>query len=522
MSKKQNLSIYLLKKDISPQMALKEERESLKDYLKIPEAKYLPKAVGLHQPDWATYLDLGDEIKTSSASALLFIPRFDRCFVISFGYGYTLLNDNQLVDDFGLKTALNILDKDKIKGSGVFAPSDHSKQRKTQTATDSSLRGHDMDGYVHILKNITGKVKDKYKKLSQSVSANSQSIKITTDKAVDDLLSLCDELLDIYKKEDCKNDFPEAFYIQPVKKESILQNLDNSLVEAISKTQSDVYFEIPELIDFQDIDNYQINVKDRKRKKPEFDDIPTIEEFRRKILNDFQTTIETELLKHWDLDLIDQNGNKKQSFTLYKCLVFETVLGEQQYHFSHGKWYCVDSDFKQRLDKKLQSAKTEKINDKEIPVFSHSNEADYNEHLARELGAYLLDKKCISMGGYDKIEPCDVLYTSDQDKNTFIHVKIKHGGSSGLSHLFEQGDVSLTLLNNNDQRFVDGIKSRIPEFDQNKKTVVHFLIVSEQNRDIPLFARITLSKKIDQIISKRSKVCWSIIERNAKKEGKQS
>ncbi len=536
MSKTQKLSIRLLKEGVSPDESLKCVDESLKhaeesfndgrqpkEYKKIKGASYLTNQSDEYEPNWSEYLALN--VSASTASAILFIPVSGRFFALCFNYGHTLLNESKFVDDFGLRTALNMLDKDKIKSSDIFAPSDNSKQRKTQTTRDSNLQGHDLDGYVHILKNITGKSKHQYKKFSKSISASLQSIKITVDESVEKLPDVCKNLLDIYNLGNYKRDFPEVFYIKPIKEIDTIQKLNNKLVECLCDiNNNDIYLEVPELIDFEDIDQCQINIKDRNRNKLKFDLPPTIENFRTTISTGLKVQLTYKNLTTFNLDLIDQSGNAKKSHPLIKCLVLDISLSDEQYHFSHGEWYCIDSNFEKKVNKKLEDSYKEKIDGKKILTFSHENEAAYNIDLSKKLGAFLLDKCNIQMSGNNKIEFCDIFYTSNNKFNIFIHVKIKHNGSAELSHLFEQGDVSLALLNSKDKVFIAGmkkiLKSKGTTLDENRKNVVHFLVISNTNKNnnylkkIPLFAKIAIFKKIDQIKSKGAEVYWSVINKS--------
>ena len=229
-------------------------------------------------------------------------------------------------------------------------------------------------------------------------------------------------------------------------------------------------------------------------------------------MSKFNKIVTLENLKKWELVLVDNNDNDKQSFSLLKCLVFDCQLEGNNYHFSHGKWYKLDQEFSTQLENRIAPLKADNICKNPIPAYTHQqNEAEYNKYLAKELGAVLLDKQCISMGGYDKIEPCDVFFVSKDNKNIFIHVKIKHGGSSGLSHLFQQGNVSLTLLNNKDQKFITGIKEAVKDFDPDRLNVVHYLIISNSNnQNIPLFSQISLFKHIEDIKSKKAEIFWSV------------
>ena len=516
-NKQQKLSIYLAKDQVSVKKALKKTKDKaikVHRYEKIPEAQYLSINNAPTAPDWATYLELNN-IKTSVASGLLFIHKRGKLFIVSFGYGYTLLDMGKLVDDFGLKTALNMLDKNKIKSSDIFAPSDHSKQRRTQTAIDSSLQGHDIDGHAHILKNITGKAKAEYENLSKSISATFQSIKVTSHVSVDTLPNLCNDLLEIYKKNDCERNFPEAYYIRPIKDTTTTDKLNEGLIKALIGN-NDIYFDVPELVDFGDIEKYQIRKKGCKTTIAEFENIPDITD----VITLIKPNNDPAILQEWEFLLIGQNEIEIKSFSLFQCLICEYKMNGESYYFSHGKWFCVDNNFIKQVNDKVEAAKKSDICGKSIPPFNHTGEADYNKFLTKELKATklkakLLDKKLINMEGHDKIEACDV-FCSSGDSNTFIHVKIKHGGSSGLSHLFKQGDVSLTLLNSRDIKFNEELERLVPKFKnpkfKNIKSVVHFLIISKNNnKRLPLFANVALFKTIDQIRAKNADVYWSII-----------
>ncbi len=82
-----------------------------------------------------------------------------------------------------------------------------------------------------------------------------------------------------------------------------------------------------------------------------------------------------------------------------------------------------------------------------------------------------------------------------------------------MSHLFEQGSVSLTLLNSRNKKFLKGVKELKGDFDESLPVVVHYLIVGDKENDsIPLFARISLFKTIGEIRSKGGEIFWSVVD----------
>ncbi len=502
MAKKHKLSIYLLKEELSPEDCLTEDTE-VSNFDKVNNWKIIIKTKPKYEPEWSSYLGLN--IKLVNASAILFILFDKRWFAITFNYAHYLLDKSKLITDFGLITALNMLDPNKIKSSDVFAPSDHSKQRRTQTTQYSNLYGHGMDSCSNILKNITGRVQDEYEKLSKSISATHNSIKINTTYPVEHLNNLCKDLFDIYSKKDYCNNFPEIFNIQEIKDICLINKLNAKLLNSVNNREGIFYLEIPELIDFHQIDHYQINVKDHKQHN--YEEI-SISNFFESIQDKVKITVEN--LKKWQLFIIDQSDRKIKSFSIFDCFVFDCDIDNVEFHLSHGKWYSLSHDFSEELQK-INENRKEKINGEKIPNFKFNNEGEYNQVLADHLSAHCLDKQCIPMGGYDKIEPCDVLCISQDDKNIFIHVKIKHGGSSGLSHLFEQGDVSLILLNKKDQKFINGIRKKVSNFNSENVKIIHYLIIGDPLKKLPLFARICLFKYIKSIESRGATVYWSIV-----------
>ena len=157
-------------------------------------------------------------------------------------------------------------------------------------------------------------------------------------------------------------------------------------------------------MDFQDISKFRINIKDRK--KHFIDDVSTKQFYE--TVSKSKKNITLENLKKWELVLVDNNNNDKNSFSLLRCLVFDCQLEDNNYHFSHGKWYMLDQKFSAELEDRIVSLKVNNICEKPIPDYNHQNESEYNHHLAKILDATPLDNNCIKMGGYDKIEPCDV------------------------------------------------------------------------------------------------------------------
>lgn len=139
--------------------------------------------------------------------------------------------------------------------------------------------------------------------------------------------------------------------------------------------------------------------------------------------------------------------------------------------------------------------------------YDDETEAAYNKRVAESDPSEfaLLDANNISLpDAASPIEPCD-LYRHEKE---LIHVK-RYGGSSALSHLFNQGLVSGELLQREmlfRSKFneklpknlqIDGIE-KIP--DRKEYTVV-YAIISEQEEglSVPFFSKISLKHAVSRL-----------------------
>ena len=334
-------------------------------------------------------------------------------------------------------------------------------------------------------------------------------MKLNTDKPADKLKDLCKELLNIFKKSDYKNTFPELLSIQEIKDNTLKDQLNQKLIESIKDKSNELYMTIPELINFQEVDSYQFKLKDRKdHSKHETLEIENLYKITKKLDINIKN-----LKEKWELHLLDGEDSSKLRFYIYKTLVYDCRLEDKDYHLSHGNWYKIEKSLIDKVNKKISNHKKQKIDQKDIiPYEKGDNEKEYNEKLASELDGKCLDGKLVNIQGYNKVEVCDVLYTNN-NKNYFIHVKIKRS-SANLSHLFNQGDVSLTHLNSKNEKFIKHIQqeAKLNNEQLEYKPHIYFLIISpSKKKDLPLFSKIVLYKMIDSIKAKSGEVSWSMI-----------
>jgi uncharacterized protein (TIGR04141 family) len=175
-------------------------------------------------------------------------------------------------------------------------------------------------------------------------------------------------------------------------------------------------------------------------------------------------------------------------------------FGGKSYLLTNKKWYAVNKDFVDEINKEISTVKASKL---VLQKYNHANENEYNKDICKSLNGFFLDAdEVIYGGGKSSIEVCDV-FTLDRD---LIHVKKYENGAS-LSHLFNQGFVSSQLIVSDsvfrkkvrdkltDAKFKTLIPSKRP--DASTFNIV-FAVVKKKPKDgkfkLPLFSKITFRR----------------------------
>lgn len=199
---------------------------------------------------------------------------------------------------------------------------------------------------------------------------------------------------------------------------------------------------------------------------------------------------------------VDADGNQVYSWSVFKCLYCEVDHDGSTYVLSAGKWYRIDRDFVEAVDKSFASIPRAT---EAMPAYKHSGEGAYCSAIAAahaDLYA-LMDQKTIQIAGrYDKIEFCD-LFSATKD---LIHVK-RYGASSVLNHLFAQGHISAEVFRS-EPEFRTKALALLPapfRWDNEPPSPadfrVVFAIVSAKAGDLslPFFSRVNLRQSAKRL-----------------------
>lgn len=220
-------------------------------------------------------------------------------------------------------------------------------------------------------------------------------------------------------------------------------------------------------------------------------------------------TLSIEDIKRHKLQLTDDNGTPKERHTVLKCMIFDTAVGSDTYHFSEGNWYKVDASY----ISKLQAYLDPYCSPIALPEYDHATEGLYNLAAATD-SIICLDLASISPPLQTQVEPCD-LYEVVNGRATFRHLKVSTL-SSQLSHLFNQGINAIELLKaepDAEKRLRDLLSSKakaaelpklVKPLDEGKHHVSFAIIThkdpAKKSLNLPLFSRISLRRCLRSLL----------------------
>lgn len=461
-------------------------------------------------PTWVTdfftqYTIIINKLKTKNARAVYVkevqIDEEKRKFALCFGYGKSMINLNTIEERFGLKTVLNCIDSQKIS---TIQKRDIGYTRKIsidQMPKLSSVENFGINKFSDILRIITGK--SIYPEICEGNITGADSFIANANVTLNNV----DEyLIAIYKRyvsSDYKKYFDWVDNINEVTDKITINRLDEQLISSINDVNdTDFYLAPPIIFNWESISVFKV---------PFVGDV--YNELDIKQLIKIKPKIDLNTLKSNYVRLIGNDNNEIDKWNLYKCLVGELVFEEKVYCLDNGRWYSIVKEYADLINKYFEGIKSSGIDYANNSSRISESESNFNERFAnQEVNNYLLmDSKLINQPDYSSpIEMCDIL-TSD---GLLLHNKI-YSSSSVLSHLFNQGLVSLELIMS-DFNFVDncnakiqslingeGKKNLFEDFKISKEKIkgVVFGIIKKGNnkRSLPFFSKVVLKNACNKI-----------------------
>lgn len=500
--KTNKLSIYLIKEEFnSPEKIIKDDDTISSHSLNDLSTLYV-KDSKIHPPDWikSFFLKIPDNfnLKNASSQALLLTKvkieeNIYRYFVIPFGVGYHLLRTGVIEERFGLKVVLNTINETGWRSIDKTNMSNVPKQAREQISLNSGVADFGIDIEQDLILGVTGKAKDDF--FGKTITGR-DALKVSVKQNIDTINNFLLKCYKQYCKDEYKTNFGWIDQIAEIKNPTLINGLNEKIIAKIKKSDFEkLWMAIPEIIDWEDVEgfHYSYNTEDEK-----FDDIYIYDFlhglFPEKKYDEISITTFTEnkvLCYSSSSDLIIHR------WKAFQCLYCEIVEDKSTYILTNGKWYEIENNFVQQINSEYQQLLCKPCS-VSLPDYNHTNEGDYNIKVSENMrNICCMDKKNISYGGgYSKIEFCDLF----SQKKQLIHIK-QYGGSSVLSHLFNQGLVSGELFRA-DKDFREKVNDKLPishriadilninpsEYEIIYAVISHF----KKELDIPFFSKVSL------------------------------
>ncbi|MBC8488572.1 MAG: TIGR04141 family sporadically distributed protein [Bacteroidetes bacterium] len=498
------LSIYLIKEELNtPESILKDTGKVTAHNLNDDESFVLyTKDSYSHPPEWIQkfFLETPEDFKLENSSSQgLFLARIKtsneeyRFFTIPFGVGRHLLKPGVIEERFGLKVVLNAVDETQLRSVDKKNMSNVPKQSREQVSSNSVIADFGIDIEQDLILGVTGKSKSQiFGKTITGKDALGVSVKVDIN-TIEGFLKQC---FQYYCKDDYKENFGWIDQISEIKSKTTVDTLNESMIEKVKvKALNKLWMAIPEIIDWEDVEGFCYSHENTDVK---LDDIE-IQGFLKGLLidEDYSQASLDMFTKHKILCYSSSSDIVKHQWKAFNCLYCEMEQNDSVFLLTNGKWYKIAANFVTQVNETYHGLLRKEIN-LSLPEYNHEYEGDYNEKVAQNMNSIcLMDKKNITYGGgHSRIEFCDLFSTAKE----MIHVK-RYGGSSVLSHLFNQGLVSGELFRA-DKEFRNKVNGELPKSHKLSNTAsiqpseykIIYAIISRFDKElnIPFFSKVSL------------------------------
>lgn len=494
---KRDLSIYLLKEEVSQDVVFTKLRN-------IPHHQIQTAGIGgrlfIRQdplerlPPWTRLFEgqlpvdgLG---RVASLSAVFVIEVSGRLFVLAFGTGRFLLDDEWLEERFGFFAVLNLVDSTQIRAVDKQTLDSLGRQTRVQTSKATPVREFGVDYERDLLRAVVGKPRDE--DLGTFVTGTA-SLRTTVRIDLANLPRLLTKYLEKFRSRSYRREFPGIDQLKAVTNARRLNELDREIVRRLNAPDLDnISLAVPQIVDWQniaefryegtgdDLDHHELSLADLVR-------------------------IAADIGLQWtagDLDririrTINPDGIPSARWTMRACLFGELQVGGKHWILSSGTWYEVSHDLVQEVEDAFNSVPRFQP---ALPMYGDTDEAAYCVRVAAQDAVWArMDRVPITFGrGRSLVEFCDLF--SLQTK-TLLHVK-RYAGSAPLSHLFQQALVSGEAFRTSEE-FRGLANAKIPEgyrladhvMRPDGFTVV-LGIVKANGLDLPFFSKVTLRNTV--------------------------
>jgi uncharacterized protein (TIGR04141 family) len=387
-------------------------------------------------PTWVPFLEAMTtaplpEMAAPLNGAIVFLSRSDRLWALTFGTGHLFVDEDRAESRFGLKTVLNLVDVEQLRSIGSRAYEDVVVRTLRQVSRRTTRDAFTIDDTRDILREVTGAPRSQDSWGTEITGGTALSLSIPIEAT--ELPDVLDRIAIEHGRDTYKAGFAFVDFIQPVTAPGVLADLDADAMDAIlGRKRSDIYLAPPEPILYEDVAGFRFY----REHPPEIHEELDLVDYRRRV--DPATLTLDDVHSHAVRLISASTGTETRSWSVYRCLVYETTSAGRSYLLSEGEWFEIDASFVARVDREIGAIRPGRVH--LPPAIRGETERAYNTRAARLANLAFMDFKLVPVGG-TTIEVADLI-SSDGE---FIHIKRK-AQSATLSHLFAQGRISAETM----------------------------------------------------------------------------
>lgn len=276
-----------------------------------------------------------------------------RTFGLTFGLGRNLLRLENCEERFGLITAMNLVNPEKLRSLDSNRLDVNPKVSRIQLGKSSEIVDFELDKEYDIIKSISGSVEQDRVGDALSISGKqSLAVSVTSDiQSISDLLS---PLFSIYLSESYKEKFPGVLHTREVKDKTEIDILDNLLVDYLQNNDQvqnmSVVLALPEIIKDEELNGFNYG-----NSRTIYEDL-NLSEMMGELSGLHMGGVQLIDLKNDSVHLLDENGGRIRNWKIYKCLLVDCNYDNHQYVLNDGKWYMYDDDYAANVNAYYNSA----------------------------------------------------------------------------------------------------------------------------------------------------------------------
>ncbi len=345
------ITVYLLVPEVrDPLDALSEPSPDFDVLRVVPDVEWVLRIRNNkgRRPDWTNFfggLEDFDITKkfglNSSVSALLLVPTAGRLWALTFGRGRSLLREGIIEDRFGLRTALNAIDPDKVRAIDKETFDSLASQARQQATADTEFENFGINIDRDLLYAVAGVPTDT-KRLGRRL-AGKDALCCSVRKVIAELPAHLNLLLELHESEAYKNNKRFAWIdnIYEVRDKTQRRGLDARLVDKLSKGDlTNAWLALPEIIDWQRAEGFSYANPTSKFCAGDLHLRHFLESFRLR-----NVTLNTLVLKRSRIVCLDHNDDELERWSAYRCLYaeIETEDGDV-FLLTNGHWYKLNRE----------------------------------------------------------------------------------------------------------------------------------------------------------------------------------